>query len=244
MSEPLGSQTWFPSNNTPRDKATYGVRVDAPSRYAVAGNGDLAGRRRHDTRTTWHWVQRRQQATYLTMISIGRYHVFHSTMRTTTGRALPVWSFVAPRYGSLERARRLVPRVVRFHERRFGRLPVHQHRDRGPAPRGRLRPGDAEPAHLRRAPGHRDVVHELAHQWYGDSVTPRDWQDIWLNEGFATYAEDLWAATHGGPRAPRSAFRAPLRGAPGRRRPVVARPPPGSATPPTCSATRSTCAAG
>ena len=199
VSEPLGSQTWFPSNNTPRDKATYGVRVDAPSHFAVAGNGGLAGRRRHDTRTTWHWVQRRQQATYLTMISIGRYHVYHSTMRTTTGRALPVWSFIAPRYGSLQQARRLVPRVVRFHERRFGAYPftstgiVVQHLGVGFALETQNRPT------FDGLPDTATIVHELAHQWYGDSVTPRDWQDIWLNEGFATYAEDLWAANHGGP---------------------------------------------
>jgi hypothetical protein len=43
------------------------------------------------------------------------------------------------------------------------------------------------------------MVHELAHQWFGDSLTAKDWGDIWLHEGFATYAESLWAAAHGGP---------------------------------------------
>jgi aminopeptidase N len=55
------------------------------------------------------------------------------------------------------------------------------------------------------APDLSTLVHEMAHQWYGDSVTPRSWRDMWLNEGFATYAEWLWAEEHGGPTA-RKAF--------------------------------------
>ena len=81
-----------------------------------------------------------------------------------------------------------------------------------------------------RAPDLPTVVHELAHQWFGDSVTPRSWRDIWLNEGFATYAEWLWAEQHGGPtaarRAPpaaRACTRRPTRSG-RRRRPTPAAP--------------------
>jgi aminopeptidase N len=197
LSEPVGAATWFPNNNTPRDKATFSVRVTAPSSYKVAGNGDLVGRRSHHGRTTWHWSQRRQMATYLAMISIGRYQLFHSTMRTTTGRRLPVWSFISPDLGPMKKARALVPRIVRFEERRFGSYPftsvgiVVKKINVGYALETQNRPFfDQKPDTL-------TLVHELAHQWYGDSVTLRDWQDIWLHEGFATYTEDLWTAAHG-----------------------------------------------
>jgi aminopeptidase N len=205
LSEPVGASTWFPDNNTPRDKATYRVRVTAPSTRAVAGNGDLRSRHRHGGRTTWTWVQTRQMSTYLAMISIGRYDVHHSTMTTTTGRRLPVWNFIAPKYGSLAGLRRLVPKVVRFEERRFGRYPltsvgiVVDDTRVGYALETQNRPVfDGRPDRL-------TLVHELAHQWYGDSVTPRTWEDIWLNEGFATYSEDLWTAAHGG-RSTKAAF--------------------------------------
>jgi aminopeptidase N len=197
LSEPVGAATWFPNNNTPRDKATFSVRVTAPSTYKVAGNGDLAGRRTQAGRTTWHWSQRRQMATYLAMISIGKYQLFHSTMRSTTGRRLPVWSFISPDLGPLKAQRALVPKIVRFEERRYGAYPftsvgiVVKKLNVGYALETQNRPVfDQKPDTL-------TLVHELAHQWYGDSVTLRDWQDIWLHEGFATYTEDLWRAAHG-----------------------------------------------
>ena len=62
-------------------------------------------------------------ATYLAMISVGHYRMYHSTMRTTTGRTLPIWSFIAPGLGPMKSARASVPRIVRFEERRFGRYP-------------------------------------------------------------------------------------------------------------------------
>jgi aminopeptidase N len=138
-------------------------------------------------------------ATYLSMISIGKYDVYHSTMTTTSGRKLPIWSFIEPKLGSLSAERKLIPSIVRFEERRFGAYPftsvgiVVKDLGVGYALETQNRPVfDGTPDTL-------TLVHEIAHQWYGDSVTPRDWGDIWLNEGFATYAESLWTAAHKGP---------------------------------------------
>jgi aminopeptidase N len=206
LNEPVGSMTWFPNNNTPRDKARYTFRVTAPSRLAVAANGVLAKRARHAGRTTWTWHERVPMASYLAMVSIGDYDVFRSSLRTVSGKRLPVWSFVERQLPYQGKARRLLPKIVRWGERRFGPYPMDSagivvHKlGVGYALETQDRPvfdGDVKTP---------DLVHELAHQWYGDSVTPRDWGDIWLNEGFATYAEWMWDGAHGG-TSPEKTFR-------------------------------------
>jgi aminopeptidase N len=199
LSEPVGAMTWFPNNNTPRDKATFDMKITVPRKLEVAGSGDLRNVRKHDGQETWRWVQPKQQATYLAMISIGNYDVYHSTMTTTTGRRIPIWSFIEPKLGSLATERALIPKVIRFEERRFGRYPfnsagiVVKETGVGYALETQNRPVfDGIPDDV-------TIVHEFAHQWYGDSVTLSDWGDIWLHEGFAGYAEWLWTAAHGGP---------------------------------------------
>jgi aminopeptidase N len=189
--------------NTPRDKATFDMKITVPSKLEVAGSGDLKSVRKHDGQETWRWVQPYQQATYLAMISIGNYDVYKSTMTTTTGRKLPIWSFIEPKLGTQAAARALVPKAIRYLERRFGPYPfnsagiVVKDTDVGYALETQNRPvldnDEGETVD--------DLtnVHEWAHQWYGNSVTLSDWVDIWLNEGFATYAEWLWDASHGGP---------------------------------------------
>jgi len=198
LGEPVGAMTWLPSNNTPGDKATYTFRVTAPARLKVAANGVLARRTTHGARTTWVWRETAPMATYLAIVSIGKYDLFHSSMRSVTGRRIPIWSFVDPTTEPSARARRLLPKVIRFEERIFGRYPfrsagmIIDNADVGYALETQDRPFypfDADTATL---------VHETAHQWYGDSVTLTDWHDIWLAEGFATYAEWLWEAAHGG----------------------------------------------
>lgn len=199
LGEPVGTMTWVPVNNTPRDKARYTFKVTAPARLSVAANGVLTRRIRHERVVTWTWREQVPMASYLAMVSIGRYRIFHSSMRSVTGRRVPVWSFVQRSLPTQRRARRELPRIIRFEERKFGAYPMSSvglvaHKlDVGYALETQDRP--AFPGRVPTIV----LVHELAHQWYGDSVTLRDWVDIWLNEGFATYAEWLWRDAHGGP---------------------------------------------
>jgi aminopeptidase N len=168
------------------------MKITVPSKLEVAGSGDLKSVRKHAGKETWRWVQPYQQATYLAMISISDYDVYHSTMRTTTGRKLPIWSFIEPKLGSGAAERALIPKIIRYEERRFGPYPfnsagiVVKETGVGYALETQNRPVfDGVPDDLTN-------VHEFAHQWYGDSVTLSNWEDIWLHEGFAAYTEGLW----------------------------------------------------
>jgi aminopeptidase N len=139
-------------------------------------------------------------ATYLSMIAIGQYDVYRSSITTITGRRLPMWSFIESDLASdFASERALIGPIIRSHERLFGPYPqnsagiVAKETGVGYALETQSRPvfdGDTDTAEL---------VHEFAHQWFGDSVTPKDWGDIWLNEGFATYSEWLYDAAHEGP---------------------------------------------
>ncbi|GAB2576606.1 M1 family metallopeptidase [Microlunatus antarcticus] len=199
LSEPVGAQTWFPNNNTPRDKATFDVALTVPKKLAAASNGVLRSRKTSGGRTTWSWRQKQPMATYLSLAAIGDFDVYRSTVKLQHGRKITAWSFVQPSLGKAEAQRKLLPKVLAFSEKQYGRYPfdgtgmVIQDLGVGYALETQTRP------FFDGVPDDSTLVHELAHQWFGDSVTPRDWGDIWLNEGFATYAEANWAAEHGGP---------------------------------------------
>jgi aminopeptidase N len=203
LSEPFGSETWFPVNNTLHDKATYSISVNVPNRLKAAANGRLVRRTVGARRTTWHWREDRLMAPYLPTVSIGRYRMF----RARTDGGVPLVTFVDERLSKERRARAQLRTIMDFMERRFGPYPF--------ATSGliidRINVGYAletqgRPVMPGIAPGYL-IAHEIAHQWFGNSVTPEDWSDIWLNEGFATYAEWLWdAERHERPRTPHRQF--------------------------------------
>ncbi|MFF9329757.1 M1 family metallopeptidase [Streptomyces sp. NPDC014776] len=200
LGEPVGSMAWFPGNHHPSDKATYDITVTVPQGLAAVSNGELADRTTRDGRATFHWHTAEPMASYLATVGIGRYDLRRATVGDDR---LPVWTAVDP-VSAKDAAPVLarLPEVMDWLRDNFGPYPfastgalVEREEDATYALETQTRP------FFPGAPDTITFVHELAHQWYGDSVTPKTWRDMWLNEGFATYAEWLWAEDHGGQSA-------------------------------------------
>lgn len=198
LGEPVGAMTWLPSDNTPADKATFTFEITAPSTLGATANGELVSSQTAGLNTTWTWDSPEPMATYLAMVAIGSFTVTTDTLTSVDGREIPVWNYVAPGSTGASAAQDDLGPVLHFLEKRFGPYPfsstgmVVARANVGYALETQTRPfydGGVDTLTL---------VHEMAHQWYGDSVSFADWHDIWLAEGFATYAEWLWDAAHGG----------------------------------------------
>ncbi|MCW5250777.1 M1 family metallopeptidase [Streptomyces sp. SHP 1-2] len=210
LGEPTGSMAWYPGNHHPSDKAAYDIAVTVPEGLGVVSNGEPAGTSTRDGRTTSRWRVTEPMASHVATVAIGRWRV----LRSTTADGLPVHTAVDPEQEAASRAvLARLPEIVEWGREVFGPYPF--------ASTGVIvdRPGDSGYAletqnrpYFPGAPDLSTLVHELAHQWYGNSVTPRSWRDMWLNEGFATYAEWLWAEDHGGATAEET-FRARYDGA-------------------------------
>lgn len=198
VGEPAGSMTWFPVNNHPSDKAAYDITITVPEGYTAVANGELREETTDRGRTTFRWHSAEPMAGYLATASIGKYDVTRS--RTSDG--LPLYIAVDPSEaeGSGPALGRL-GEIVKWESERFGPYPFSSAGaivDRPPKGIDYALETQTKPIYAG-APDELTVVHEMAHQWFGDSVTPKTWQDTWLNEGFATYAEWMWEEEKGLP---------------------------------------------
>jgi aminopeptidase N len=200
------------------DKARFDFSITVPRGLKAVANGRFLGKRNRGDMETFRWSMREPMAPYLALVGIGRLHFFGAPR---AGRVLAV----DPRELAASRpALRRFNQILRFESRLFGRYPFSA---RGVLVEHAPRLGYSLETQTRpvfdHAPGPVLLVHELAHQWFGDSVSLRRWPDIWLNEGFATFVELVWRERHGGPPAQR-VFRRLLSEP---RRAPIWNPPPG-----------------
>lgn len=199
LGEPTGSMTWFPGNHHPSDKASYDIKVTVPEGLQAVSNGELKDETTLNGRATFTWHSAEPMASYVATVAIGTYDI----TRTATKNGLPVIVAVDPTQAAAsKKPLASIPEIMEWEEYNFGPYPfsstgaiVDRQDDVDYALETQTRP--VFPG----APDTELLVHELAHQWYGDSVTPKTWRDMWLNEGFATYAEWLWQEDHDGDTA-------------------------------------------
>lgn len=197
--QPSGAPTWFPCNDHPADKASYSIRITTEQAYTVICNGMLAATSATSGRRTWVYEQTEPTATYLATVQIGRYATAPVNLGSTMGvLAYPklIEDRVFTDFGAL-------PAMMAYFEATFGPYPFGSY-TAVVTPDELEIPLEAQGLAIFGA-NHADglggserlVAHELAHQWFGNSVGLARWQHIWLNEGFACYAEWLWSEESG-----------------------------------------------
>lgn len=188
--EPTGASSWFPVNEHPADKATYGYRITVAKPYVVAANGLLAETIDNGDSRTFVWNAQYPMASYLATVGVGHFDV--ETLPGPNGVVIHNYYEQDIVNGVRDDFAR-IGEIIEFYNGIFGDYPfeaagviVHDLDFNFSLETQTL---------IVFGFGFTDefvVAHELAHQWYGDSVGLTCWQDIWLNEGFATYASSLW----------------------------------------------------
>ncbi len=197
MNEPHMAAWWFPSNDHPSDKARFDIRITTAKGREVISNGVRVGRRVHGRTATTHWRMADPMATYLAFFAAGDFAIEQGRAHGQT-----YYNAVSQRLGADEKTHALnmlrrSARVTAWLEDQLGDYPfattggLVTSFDPGFALENQTRP--TYPRWIYPSV----VVHELAHQWFGDSVSVARWQDIWLNEGFATYLEKRYAEAQG-----------------------------------------------
>jgi aminopeptidase N len=206
---PNRARQWLPIIDHPYDKATGELIVTAPSHYQVVSNGllveetDLA-----DGRRRTHWKQSVPISSWLYALGVARFTVHHAGL--TEGVPLQTWVFPQDRDAGLKLFEETSRQAMAFLSERIGPYPYEKLANVEAAG---LTGGTEHASAIFYgekgvAGGRGPVVHEIAHQWWGNAVTERDWDDVWLSEGFATYFTMLYTEHVFG----RDAFVGSLRG--------------------------------
>ena len=210
MSEPWSAHAWWPCKDHPADKATVRLALTVPDSLTAVSNGRLVADETAEPgwrRTVWETGY--PTSTYLIAVHVAGYVAWEEAC-DLAGGPLPLTFHVFPRHEAAARYD-LAPTCdmlgfledlvgpYPFADERYGQVEFKwggamEHQTCTSLGSVVLR-GDGRFRNV--------VLHEMAHHWFGDLVTPADWPDVWLNEGFATYCEALWLEHEEGPAAMR-----------------------------------------
>jgi aminopeptidase N len=200
VNEPNGAALWFPVNDHPRDKATYRFDVRVPQPWVVAAPGVLRHTINDEGYTRYIWEMDQPMASYLASINIDKF-----VPETAQGPGgLIIRSYFPPGLPDRIKGRATaLPAMIEYFTSLFGPYPFDEY--------GVLVVGEeyckshtlaeevqSMSVYCPESFDEQLLVHELAHQWFGDSVSLEDWQALWLKEGMATYAEWLWSTRDSG----------------------------------------------
>jgi aminopeptidase N len=206
VSEPDGTRSWMPVNDHPTDKATYSFHINVPKPLTAAANGVLTSIDEGEDSRTFNFEAHDPMASYLATVHVGNY----VKQEGKSPGGVPIRNYFPADIA--EEARNdfsQVPEMVDFFSEKFGKYPFEVY---GAVVIDTNLGGAAAletqtlPLYDRgivdgRGSNSTVLAHELAHHWFGDSVSPSDWKDIWLNEGLASYSELLWEEHKGGEKA-------------------------------------------
>lgn len=221
LGQPVGSMGWYPSNNVPADKATYRIAVTVPRGFSALAAGVLTARRTAGrgkaATTTFVWKENAPTASYLVSVSVGRFAVnsldpakpkMTKPAKGSRNRPVPFYTAISPGLApegkartrkSLGHSSAIVDFLSAYYRTRYpftslGGVATLQRfefaletQSKPTYAFGRgARVAGVSPA---------TVAHELAHQFFGNLVTPARWRDLWLSEGMAVFSEWLWQST-------------------------------------------------
>jgi aminopeptidase N len=220
LGEPFGSTYWFPNNNTPADGALYTISLTAPASFTSAASGNRVSRTTANNSTTSVWQINTPTAPYQVFAAFSDNYLefssqgsgLYKTNKITTadGRELDVYIYVNKTIynTNLNRNRDKIdlfinrlPLYIREIEKVAGAYPGESagfvfddlsNGSGGIAGWGAVETKDRPFYTSSGVTSEATFVHEYAHQWFGNSVRPASWKDLWLNEGFATYVTDLF----------------------------------------------------
>ncbi len=200
LSEPYGARNWWPCKDIPADKAdSVDIHATVPSSLIVASNGNLRETAENNGQTTYWWHEGYPITTYLVSLAIYPYKQFSDWYVYGNNDSMEVKFFVFPdHYNALKADYDKTADMIKFYSDTFGQYPfIKEKYGHAEFTWG----GGMEHQTITSLGGWGEslIAHELSHQWWGDMITCESFHHIWLNEGFATYCEALWAEHVYGP---------------------------------------------